>query len=302
MNLRKINKEDIKPLRDYLNKFQPIHSSYAISNIFLWNGCIYDVYIVWLEKFPLILEIDKISLEKRALFFYNEVNELDINELLSVLNKAGVDRFFYVPQEYIIKKNQELEKYFEIIEQTDFNDYLYLSKDLSELNGSRYSAKRNLIRQFEKNYSQLLLIKDFSKETLFDIIQLWDKTQTQIDKTHAIEFLDCEKQAIKNIYDFYNEIDFFGLCVYIKNELKGFTIGSHLNETTCVLNFEKADKNIKGLYQYIDREFAKIASRKYIYINKESDLGKENLRKAKLSYHPCKIIKSYTLKLKVPKN
>ncbi len=104
--------------------------------------------------------------------------------------------------------------------------------------------------------------------------------------------------AIENIEKYMDEIEFFGICVYIGGKISSFAIGSHLNTKTCVLNFEKADKNIKGLYQFTDREFAKHIPDRYLFINKESDMGKEGLKKAKLSYHPSQIIKSFVLFLK----
>lgn len=298
MNLRKIESKDIDELSRYLNKVQPQHSSYAISNIFLWNGCIYDVYIAWWQEIPIILEVNRSDFKKRVLFPYTDTKDISCSDAMWILNQTKADSFYYVPEEYIKEKHNELEKYFEIKEQSEFNDYLYFSKDLAELVGAKYSAKRNLIKQFERNYVDLVSIKSFSKDSLLEIINLWNKTQPQIDNSSAIDFLECEKQAIKNIERYYDYIDLFGVCVYINGELKGFAVGSHLNHNTCVLNFEKADKNIKGLYQFVDKKFAEIACQSYLFINKESDLGKEGLKKAKLSYYPFKIIRSYSLTVK----
>jgi len=64
------------------------------------------------------------------------------------------------------------------------------------------------------------------------------------------------------------------------------------------MNFEKALDNVKGLYQFLDNELAKHLPPHYAFINKESDLEKPGLAKAKESYYPCSKVKSYMLTLK----
>lgn len=301
MSLEKLKIDDVEYLKRYLHQIHPQLSPYSLSEIFLWDGCFYDVYIAKSRKGPFIVEIPhEKDQEKRLLFpfplthpsFYSPA------EIKEILCEIDVKTIYYAPYEYLIA-NPDLEKYFEIYEQPEYYDYLYDSQSLAKLEGSKYSSKRNLIKQFESQYRGLYEIKNFSNSSLDDIMNLWHHTQNQISTTDLhLKILQCEKKAIENISRYINLIDFFGVSLYINNKIKAFAIGSHLNNTTCLLNFEKADKNIKGLYQFIDREFARLVSTKYKYINKESDLGKETLKKAKLSYHPIKIIKSYKLVLK----
>ena len=62
----------------------------------------------------------------------------------------------------------------------------------------------------------------------------------------------------------------------------------------CVL-FEIADLNINGLSQFIYREFCQELMSSYRWINAMDDSGLENLKRVKRSYHPTKIIPSYTI-------
>jgi hypothetical protein len=62
-----------------------------------------------------------------------------------------------------------------------------------------------------------------------------------------------------------------------------------------VLNFEKAFSDIKGLYQYFDRECARRLFPGMAYINKENDMGEPGLQKAKKSYYPDRIVSAYEL-------
>ena len=49
----------------------------------------------------------------------------------------------------------------------------------------------------------------------------------------------------------------------------------------------------RGLYQAINNEFCKNVAANAKYINREEDMGIPNLRKAKLSYKPVKLIEKY---------
>jgi len=89
-----------------------------------------------------------------------------------------------------------------------------------------------------------------------------------------------------------------GVCIFIGDKLQGFIIGEKLNNTTIVEHTEKADTKYKGAYQYLLREFAKSVPDKYIYINREQDLGILGLRKAKMGYLPVKMIKQFRIEYK----
>jgi len=62
----------------------------------------------------------------------------------------------------------------------------------------------------------------------------------------------------------------------------------------------KASRFVPGLYQTLYREFLKREAQTCRFINMEQDLGIEGLRKAKLSYHPCAMVKKFTLSLRQP--
>lgn len=63
-----------------------------------------------------------------------------------------------------------------------------------------------------------------------------------------------------------------------------------------VVNVEKADDSIPGIYQIINREFIVHEFPEALLVNREDDAGQENLRKAELSYFPLMQEKKYTLR------
>ena len=57
--------------------------------------------------------------------------------------------------------------------------------------------------------------------------------------------------------------------------------------------FEKANPDYKGAYQAINQLFLAHNEDYYKIVNREQDLGNDNLRKAKLSYLPIDFLRKY---------
>ncbi len=85
--------------------------------------------------------------------------------------------------------------------------------------------------------------------------------------------------------------------VRIDGELKAYTIGSYIPSIQCaIVHIEKADVNYKGLYNYINQQFIIHEFPDAVVVNREDDLGQENLRQAKLSYRPVRLEEKYTIR------
>ena len=92
----------------------------------------------------------------------------------------------------------------------------------------------------------------------------------------------------------HEQLGLVGRVVFIDGVLKGYTFGYPLNsESFCVL-FEVTDLRIKGLAQFLFKEFCREQAA-YRWINTMDDSGLENLRRVKLSYRPSKQLLSYNL-------
>ena len=87
--------------------------------------------------------------------------------------------------------------------------------------------------------------------------------------------------------------------VYVDGQLEAFTIGS-LNEleNMAVIHIEKANPEIKGLYQFINQQFLVQEFPNVTLVNREDDLGQEGLRHAKMSYNPCGFARKYLVQQK----
>ncbi|MGB5791986.1 DUF2156 domain-containing protein [Poseidonibacter sp.] len=183
-------------------------------------------------------------------------------------------------------------------------DYIYKVDDLIDLKGDSYKSKRNEINRFSKiypNHRIEILNKEKHGSDVLSLFNKWVKDRTTYMPKEEVEiFLDgiyFERFAIKRLINDYSNLDIIGLVIYIDDEIKGFTVGERINESTASVIIEKTDFEILGCAQFIFREFTKILKEKYSieFINVGDDMGFENLKKVKMSYRPKKLVPKYTI-------
>lgn len=62
-----------------------------------------------------------------------------------------------------------------------------------------------------------------------------------------------------------------------------------------VTHVEKANLELSGLYNYLEKEFLTHVYPETEFVNREDDMGLENLRRTKESMHPVRLEKKYTI-------
>ncbi|MDP2838629.1 MAG: phosphatidylglycerol lysyltransferase domain-containing protein [Syntrophales bacterium] len=223
-------------------------------------------------------------------------------ELHRYAERRGFERYWCVPADYMETLDRsELEALFVMEEQKGYEDYVYLTEDLIHLKGNKYSKKRNLINQFTREYLRRgrVEVEEILAKDVAECLQFLDIWCEQHDCDADPESdLACEKNAVITALENMEHLEWKGLLIRVDGRVSAFGIGARLNETTATLNFEKADSEIKGLYQFLDNECAKRLFRPFRYLNKESDMNLPNLAESKQSYNPILRIKSYALTLR----
>lgn len=108
-----------------------------------------------------------------------------------------------------------------------------------------------------------------------------------------------ELKAIHKIFNNYGDLreDIMIGGVYIDSRLEAFAVGSKLNKDMALIHVEKANSDIRGLYQYINKEFLIKEFPDIKYVNREDDMGLEGLREAKMLYYPSRFIKKYKVEI-----
>ena len=176
-------------------------------------------------------------------------------------------------------------------------EYLYETVALIELKGNRYKSKRSAYNAFINRYPHTTL-EPYHGDDLADCLalyNLWQRARrTTSDDLLYHGMLDDSRHAHRTGLISATELGLSGGVVRIDGELKGYTLGYPLNaEVFCVL-FEITHPQLKGLAQFIYREFCQKQSH-YRWINALDDSGLENLKRVKLSYHPTQLVPSYNV-------
>jgi uncharacterized protein len=172
------------------------------------------------------------------------------------------------------------------------SDYVYLSEHLINLPGNKFHRKKNHVNRFKKNYEfeYRSLNEDLAKSFL-ELQETWCELR-DCDENPALVH---EDYAIYEALCHYRELGFKGGAITINGKVEAFALGEFLNPDTAVIHIEKANPDIPGLYAAINQLFCEKEWSDVKYINREQDLGLDNLRKAKESYYPDHMVEKYTL-------
>lgn len=171
-------------------------------------------------------------------------------------------------------------------------EYIYNVSDMATLSGKKYHSKRNHITRFEREYFNWSY-ETITPENLPECMKMCDKWYVENDIENSPGLQD-EKHAIDLAMNDFFDLGYEGGLIRYNGEVVAFTFGEKLNSNTFILHVEKAFYYMTGGYAIINREFAaNHLMGKYDYVNREDDVGDENIRKAKLSYRPEILLEKY---------
>jgi len=184
-----------------------------------------------------------------------------------------------------------------IIDDRPNYDYVYRTQDLIELKGREYHGKKNHLNYFHNNfdYEYVPLTSDMADDAMRFIDEFNARKEVP---EHEMQMLEMEEEAMKDVFENIEKIGYMAGAIMIDNKIEALAVGGVLNRRTITEHVEKANVNYRGLYQAINNEFCRAMASNVKYINREEDMGIPNLRKAKLSYKPCKLLEKYIVKFK----
>ena len=171
-------------------------------------------------------------------------------------------------------------------------DYIYLTEDLKNLRGRAYHAKKNHLNFFKKNfeYEYATLTSDMTDEVMKYIAKFNARKEIPL---HEMELLEMEEEAMYDVFQNFEKAGYHGGAILIDGRIEALAAGGRLGKETMTEHIEKANVQYRGLYPAMNNEFCLNVASEFKYINREEDMGIENLRKAKLSYKPVKILEKY---------
>ena len=208
-----------------------------------------------------------------------------LEEQKTILESLYPDRFSFTPNR-------------------DTFDYVYLAENLITLKGKKYQSKRNFVSRFKSNpnWSYEPITPQNAQECL-EMNREWCKLYgcTQ-DKS-----MQQESCSVKSALDNFEALGLKGGLLRVDGKIAAFTIGEKINSDTFLVHIEKAFAHITGAYPAISQMFLQHQMKNpytpgaelnpddigFVYVNREDDTGDENLRNAKMQYHPVFLIEKY---------
>lgn len=304
LEFKKLRAEDMKRLAPYFWMRPNKTCDSGFLDSFLWSDyyqvqycCVDDKAILWKMEFegevysamPLCAEEDLDYYFHMSEQYFNEV--LHIPYKISLADKEGVE----------LLKLKENPDYF-VQEKEDAKDYLYDAEELRTLPGKRFHKKKNLINKFKREYEgrweyRTMLCTD--KTILWNFLDQWyeQKADTGVDEAESLE---AEVHGIHGIIQNCCRLEFMLGGIFIDGKLETFSIGNYNpREEMAIIDIEKANPNIPGIYQMINQQFLLHEFPEAKLVNREDDVGIEGLRKAKQSYHPIGYARKYFVEQRI---
>ena len=171
-------------------------------------------------------------------------------------------------------------------------DYVYKTKDLIDLSGKKYHAKKNHYNAFVKNNH--IEYKRYNSEMYGKCIEFCSEVIKQRTKGNE-KIYNSEMQSVIKAFDAYDLLGLICSLIIVDDKIVALSLGEKLTDNCALIHIEKASYDYRDAYPVINRLTLQNEFCDMEYVNREEDLGIAGLRKAKESYHPCKMIKKYKI-------
>ena len=297
MEFKKIDVSDFQAINTLLKKYNVENCDHCFSTMLIWSFRHNVEFTIYKN------ELFMRTMGDNSYWYLSPVGQLPFHEAVDIIIDNAKQNGYRI-KIFAMDENQksEMEKHygdrFEIIADRDSFDYIYKREDLSFLQGKNYQKKRNHCSRFERDNEGYSFhrITDENVEQVKAFEREWC-ARNNCDESRG---LFSEQQGIINILDNLHKTDVFGGFIQTADgNIVAFTLAAPINDTMVDVIVEKAFHDINGAYAIINRDFARNCLQDFEFINREDDMGEENLRKAKLSYFPYEIRTKYLAKLDI---
>ncbi|MGP1448031.1 MAG: DUF2156 domain-containing protein [Candidatus Limimorpha sp.] len=288
--------EDRDTILKYTLPSQNASCDLSFSSLMAWKF-MYDTQFAIIEDFLVFRYHDGIKTAYMIPIGTGNDIEPVINLLIEDAKLHGFPFLMLASHNYLNKKltEKQMER-FSFSCNRNLSEYVYNREDLALLKGSKYQAKRNHVNKFRNTYSKWEY-KVLTPELVGDCLSMEKEWyQANIDKDS--ESIELERRALTFTLHHIQDTGALGGVLCVDCQIAAFTLGCPINYETFDVQFEKADTKFEGAYTVINQLFVQHLPEKYIFINREEDLGLEGLRHAKSSYHPVKMLDRCMMTLK----
>lgn len=284
--------EDFKPITmadkpifdEHYAKYPPNHSENMFTTLTSWSHFLESYYLVIGENLMIMTRLDDIPRFRPP----SGPKNLDIvKRLIELAKDAGTDYFMVLIDNEMKDWLSENLKNMDFTPHEDYFDYVYLAKDLAELQGKKYLKIRNKLNKFKRSF-------DYEVESLchanFPEVREFLNRWCLWKDCESDPLLENERIAVMYTMENCFDLGLNGMAIRINGEIQAVTVFESMSPEMAVVHFEKAMPDFEGLYQIINQESAKLLVQENKFIDRQSDLGIEGLRTAKQRYHPHHMI------------
>jgi len=289
--LKPVTFNDIDLITTYLKKTDYEESNHNIVNMLIWLD------FFKLEQWHnddimvLICTFKDITFAYMPLCAKNDFL-LGVDHIVEIFKQLGKPMMLNCFTEEYVDLLNEHNRNYTFVEYSDINDYVYETDKLRTFSGKKLQKKRNNINNFYKEYGDCYKYEAIDATNIEDCRDYLDDWREDLED----EYLLYESQGIDEVFDHWSQLPVYGGLIRINGCVRAFIIGSDLSSRMGQINVEKADENIRGLYQAILKEFLLRNFKDKELLNREDDMGKDNLRQAKMAYNPVFMVKKYMMK------
>ncbi len=299
----RITIEDRTILEKYLNGYEYKTSGLSFSAQYMWRDCNQFSWDM-MGEYMCISGVSHLELEEGIIlpFLFPPLTctgEYDRQKLRETIfmakehfEKAGQPFSLRLVPFHLVEIIREAVPEIKWVDDRPNYDYIYLTQDLIDLKGRDFHGKKNHLNYFKKTfeYEYVELTSDMADECMQFIAEFNARKEVP---EHEMELLKMEEDAMWDVFRNLEAVGYSAGAIRIDGKIEALAVGGQLGGNTITEHVEKANVNFRGLYQAINNEFCRHVASRAKYINREEDMGIPNLRKAKLSYRPCKLLEKY---------
>ncbi len=291
-NFKKLELSD-KEIIDRITSQYPPYSDYNFASLWSYNTE-NDAKFSFIDNNLVIQFRDYITNDPFLSFLGNSNISETIKKLLNYAKNQSLSQKLKLIPDAIINADESILNMFDVKEDRDNFDYIYDLEVIKLLEGPLYSNKRNKISKFVREYPEAsITLLDLSNQSSTDFIlkvfAAWETSQEKTDTFH-------ERKALCRLLEQNQIFNLRCICITIKSEIKAFSIAEILPNHFSVIHFSKADTSYTGIFEYLYKNVAqKLWEEGCHFLNREQDLGIENLRESKRSWNHIGFLKKYTI-------
>ena len=170
-------------------------------------------------------------------------------------------------------------------------DYLYRAEDLRSFPGRKYSAQRNYVNRFYRQYpAEFRVLHSGDK----DLVEAFWRDYESVFAKEEVSAKN-ELQYAKRMLKLLGNPQFFAGGLMLDGRLISLSFAERAGDML-IIHIEKALYAYDGVYPTTVREFAGMfASEGVNYVNREDDAGNRGLRISKTQYLPCALGEKYRI-------